>query len=147
MNKYLQQLELYTFIQEHRFDPVMRNCKGIWENTIEKEWNKLCLPSEELIIILIVQEFYLALKQREATRPFYKIRSFVKVRGINVLVTEIWPIVEMSEISPIHAIIAYGILQKRQISIELCKRVGVPIKRVDKTMNPLRKLLRDDIFK
>ncbi|MBA0702512.1 hypothetical protein Goari_005558 [Gossypium aridum] len=88
MNKYLQQLEPYTFIQEHRFDPVMRNCKGIWENVIEKEWNKLCLPSEELIVIPIVQEFYLALKQREATRPFYGIRSIVKVRGINVLVIE-----------------------------------------------------------
>ncbi|MBA0730894.1 hypothetical protein Golax_025739 [Gossypium laxum] len=91
----------------------MRNCKGIWENAIEKEWNKLCLPSEELIIIPIVQEFYLALKQREATRPFYGIRSIVKVRGINVLVTEI----------------------------------GVPIERVDETMSPPRKLLRDDILK
>ncbi|MBA0766647.1 hypothetical protein Gotri_015669 [Gossypium trilobum] len=36
----------------------------------------------------MVQEFYLALKQREATRPFYQLRSFVKVRGVNFLVTE-----------------------------------------------------------
>ncbi|MBA0686842.1 hypothetical protein Goari_014418 [Gossypium aridum] len=33
------------------------------------------------------QEFYLALKQREATRPFYEMRSFLKVRGVNVSVT------------------------------------------------------------
>ncbi|KAK5811975.1 hypothetical protein PVK06_027368 [Gossypium arboreum] len=31
--------------------------------------------------------------------------------------SRIWPIVEMSEIGPIHAIITYGILQKKQISI------------------------------
>ncbi|MBA0575895.1 hypothetical protein Golob_027837 [Gossypium lobatum] len=36
----------------------------------------------------MVQEFYLALKQREATRPFYEMRSIVKVRGVNVLMTE-----------------------------------------------------------
>ncbi|MBA0782849.1 hypothetical protein Gotri_000670 [Gossypium trilobum] len=36
----------------------------------------------------MVQEFYLALKQREATRPFYDMRSFVKVRGDNIPVTE-----------------------------------------------------------
>ncbi|MBA0791417.1 hypothetical protein Gohar_015996 [Gossypium harknessii] len=35
-----------------------------------------------------MQELYLALKQREATRPFYVTRSFVKVRGINVPVTK-----------------------------------------------------------
>ncbi|MBA0749282.1 hypothetical protein Gogos_003229 [Gossypium gossypioides] len=36
----------------------------------------------------MVQEFYLALKQRKAARPFYKMESFVKVRWVNVLVTE-----------------------------------------------------------
>ncbi|MBA0700964.1 hypothetical protein Goari_026891 [Gossypium aridum] len=36
----------------------------------------------------MVQEFYLALKQREATRAFYEMRSFVKLRGVNVPVTE-----------------------------------------------------------
>ncbi|MBA0646394.1 hypothetical protein Goklo_014365, partial [Gossypium klotzschianum] len=43
---------------------------------------------EEPLIIPVVQQFYLALKQRETTRPFYEIHSFVKVRGVNVLVTE-----------------------------------------------------------
>ncbi|MBA0792564.1 hypothetical protein Gohar_017055 [Gossypium harknessii] len=66
----------------------MRNCKGIWENAIEREWTNFCLPSEEPTIFPIVQEFYLALKQREVTRPFYGMRSFVKVRGINVPVTK-----------------------------------------------------------
>ncbi|MBA0777667.1 hypothetical protein Gotri_005662 [Gossypium trilobum] len=88
MDKYLQQLQPYTFIQEHGFDLLMRNCKGIWENTIEREWMKFCLPTEEPLIIPVVQEFYLALKQKEAARPFYEMRSFVKVRGVNVLVTE-----------------------------------------------------------
>ncbi|MBA0796057.1 hypothetical protein Gohar_006857, partial [Gossypium harknessii] len=32
--------------------------------------------------------FYLELKEREAKRPFYEIRFSVKVRGVNVLVTE-----------------------------------------------------------
>ncbi|MBA0868945.1 hypothetical protein Goshw_020879 [Gossypium schwendimanii] len=79
----------------------------------------------------------------------------------------------MFEISPSQAIITYGILQKKKICIgtwiyknmvesmrnlgkgiffpniitELCKRVGVPIERMDKTMNPPRKLLGDDLFK
>ncbi|MBA0742145.1 hypothetical protein Gogos_015241 [Gossypium gossypioides] len=57
----------------------MKNCKGIWENAIERQWKKFCFPSEEPLIILVVQEFYLALKQKEATRPFYEMRSFVKV--------------------------------------------------------------------
>ncbi|MBA0628920.1 hypothetical protein Godav_023550 [Gossypium davidsonii] len=67
----------------------MRSCKGIWENTTERKWTNFSLPSEESTIIRIVQEFYLALKQREAIRPFYGVRSFVKVRGINVLVIEL----------------------------------------------------------
>ncbi|MBA0727521.1 hypothetical protein Golax_000502, partial [Gossypium laxum] len=32
--------------------------------------------------------FCRALKEREVTKPFYEIRTFVKVRGVNVLVTE-----------------------------------------------------------
>ncbi|MBA0779789.1 hypothetical protein Gotri_003994 [Gossypium trilobum] len=49
---------------------------------------KFYLPAEGPLIILMVQEFYLALKQREATRPFYKMYSFVNVRRVNVLVTK-----------------------------------------------------------
>ncbi|MBA0820425.1 hypothetical protein Gohar_021787 [Gossypium harknessii] len=37
----------------------------------------------------MVLEFYLALKQKEATRPFYEMHSLVKVRGVNVLITKI----------------------------------------------------------
>ncbi|MBA0696116.1 hypothetical protein Goari_002699, partial [Gossypium aridum] len=33
----------------------------------------------------MVQEFYLALKQRETARPFSNMDSLVKVRGVNVL--------------------------------------------------------------
>ncbi|MBA0794167.1 hypothetical protein Gohar_018518, partial [Gossypium harknessii] len=66
----------------------MSNCKGIWENTTDREWTNFCLLSEKPRIIPIVQEFYLALKQREATRPFYEMRSFVKVKRINDLITE-----------------------------------------------------------
>ncbi|MBA0694603.1 hypothetical protein Goari_004883 [Gossypium aridum] len=87
--------------------------------------------------------------------------------------SRIWSITKMFEISPSQAIITYGILQKKQICngtriyknmvdsvrnlgkgifspniiIELCKRVGVPIERMDKTMNPRRKLLGHDLFK
>ncbi|MBA0816331.1 hypothetical protein Gohar_001009 [Gossypium harknessii] len=60
----------------------MRNCKGIWENTIEREWMKFFLPVKEPLIIHVVQEFYLGLKQREPARPFYEMLSFVKVRGL-----------------------------------------------------------------
>ncbi|KAA3461854.1 DNA damage-inducible protein 1-like [Gossypium australe] len=63
----------------------MKIYKGIWENATEREWKKFCLPSEKPTIFCMVQEFYLSLKQREATRPFYELRSFVKVKGINVL--------------------------------------------------------------
>ncbi|MBA0749361.1 hypothetical protein Gogos_003305 [Gossypium gossypioides] len=66
----------------------MRNCKGIWENATEGEWTKFCLPVEEPLIIPMVQEFYLALKQKEAAKPFYEMRSFEKVIGFNVLVTK-----------------------------------------------------------
>ncbi|MBA0866895.1 hypothetical protein Goshw_025429 [Gossypium schwendimanii] len=40
MDKYLQQLQSYTFIQEQGFDPLMSNCKGIWENVTKREWKK-----------------------------------------------------------------------------------------------------------
>ncbi|MBA0755126.1 hypothetical protein Gogos_005607 [Gossypium gossypioides] len=36
----------------------------------------------------MVQKFYLALKQREATRPLYEMCSFMKVKGVNVPVTD-----------------------------------------------------------
>ncbi|MBA0857080.1 hypothetical protein Goshw_007156, partial [Gossypium schwendimanii] len=88
MDKYLQQLQPYTFIQEHGFNPLMGNYKGIWENTTKKEWTKVCLPTEEPLIIPVVQEFYLVLKQREPVKPFYEMCSSVKVRGVNVSVTE-----------------------------------------------------------
>ncbi|MBA0695897.1 hypothetical protein Goari_002494, partial [Gossypium aridum] len=51
MEKYLQQLQLYIFIQEQEFDHLMRNCKGMWDNAIEREWKKFCLPSKEPLII------------------------------------------------------------------------------------------------
>ncbi|MBA0746663.1 hypothetical protein Gogos_009162, partial [Gossypium gossypioides] len=66
----------------------MRNCKGIWENATKREWKKFCLLVEKPLIILVVQDFYLALKQREAARQFYEMHSFVKVRRVNVPVTE-----------------------------------------------------------
>ncbi|MBA0793064.1 hypothetical protein Gohar_017497 [Gossypium harknessii] len=62
----------------------MRECKGIWENATEREWTKFCLPAEEPTVSPLVQEFYLALKQRAATRPFYEMRVIVKAKGINV---------------------------------------------------------------
>ncbi|MFQ6640860.1 hypothetical protein Gotur_015704, partial [Gossypium turneri] len=200
----------------------MRNCKGIWENATKREWKKFCLLVEKPLIILVVQDFYLALKQREAARQFYEMHSFVKVKRVNVpeiknidieeilrfltegkemwtyrmgtvildtfnqelmtpkakmwmkfVCSRIWPITKMSKISPIQAIITYGILQKKQICIrtwiyknmvdctrnlgkgiffphlitKLCKRAGVPIERMYKTMNPPRKLLNDELFK
>ncbi|MBA0789032.1 hypothetical protein Gotri_025094 [Gossypium trilobum] len=36
----------------------------------------------------MVLEFYLALKQKEATRPFYEMHSLVKVKWVNVLLTK-----------------------------------------------------------
>ncbi|MBA0810498.1 hypothetical protein Gohar_002489, partial [Gossypium harknessii] len=63
----------------------MRECKGMWENAGEREWTKFYLPAEEPIVIPLVQEFYLALKQKEVTRPFYEMRAVVKVGGVNIL--------------------------------------------------------------
>ncbi|MBA0867035.1 hypothetical protein Goshw_026655 [Gossypium schwendimanii] len=44
MDKYLQQLQSYTFIKEQGFDPLMRNCKGIWtyqtETALPKTFDK-----------------------------------------------------------------------------------------------------------
>ncbi|MFQ6640614.1 hypothetical protein Gotur_016387 [Gossypium turneri] len=48
MDKYLQQLQPYTFIKEQGFDPLMRNCKGIWKNAIKKEWTKKFFHSKSL---------------------------------------------------------------------------------------------------
>ncbi|MBA0550992.1 hypothetical protein Golob_021896, partial [Gossypium lobatum] len=62
----------------------MREYKGIWENATEREWTKFCLPAEEPTVSPLVQEFYLALKQRVATRPFYEMRVVVKAKRINV---------------------------------------------------------------
>ncbi|MBA0777634.1 hypothetical protein Gotri_005630 [Gossypium trilobum] len=66
----------------------MRECKGMWENASEREWTKFCLPAKEPIVIPLVQEFYLALKQKEVTRPFYEMHAVVKVRGVNISVTK-----------------------------------------------------------
>ncbi|KAH1031192.1 hypothetical protein J1N35_043366, partial [Gossypium stocksii] len=62
------------------------NYKGVWEIATECEWNTLFLTLEELAIILVVQEFYLALKEREATGLYYDMRTHVKVRRVDVLV-------------------------------------------------------------
>ncbi|MBA0730691.1 hypothetical protein Golax_025563 [Gossypium laxum] len=72
--------------QSKGFDPLMRNYKGVLEIATEREWNTLFLTLKELTIILVVQEFYLALKEREATGLYYEIRTHVKVRGVDVLV-------------------------------------------------------------
>ncbi|MFQ6625978.1 hypothetical protein Gotur_005597 [Gossypium turneri] len=64
----------------------MRNCKSVWEIATEREWTNFCLPPEEPTVIPVVQRFYLTLKEREATMPFYEMRTFVKVRGVNILV-------------------------------------------------------------
>ncbi|MBA0568354.1 hypothetical protein Golob_005853, partial [Gossypium lobatum] len=137
------------------------------EVATEREWTNFCSLPEEPIITHVVKEFYPALKEKEEIRPFYEMRSFVKVRGVNVL-----PTTDVSTINLIHAIIAYGILQKKQICIgtwiyrnkvefpinlekgifiphlitELCKRAGVPIERLDKMMNPLKKPLGYNIY-
>ncbi|MFQ6665325.1 hypothetical protein Gotur_032093 [Gossypium turneri] len=66
----------------------MRNCKGIWENATERQWTKYCLLDEVPLIISVVQEFYLGLKYSGASRLSYVIRSFMKVKGVNVPVTE-----------------------------------------------------------
>ncbi|MBA0693982.1 hypothetical protein Goari_004318, partial [Gossypium aridum] len=62
----------------------MRECKGMWENANEREWTKFCLLAEKAIIIPLAQEFYLALEQKEVTRPFYEMRAIVKVRRVNI---------------------------------------------------------------
>nr|KJB19699.1 hypothetical protein B456_003G115700 [Gossypium raimondii] len=67
IDKYLQQLQPYTFIQEQVLNPLIRNYKRVWEIAIEREWTSFCLPSEESIIILV---------------------TYVKVKGFNVLVTD-----------------------------------------------------------
>ncbi|MBA0698867.1 hypothetical protein Goari_000550, partial [Gossypium aridum] len=72
--------------QSKGFDPLMRNYKGVLEIATEREWNTLFLTLKELTVILVVQEFYLALKEREATGLYYEIRTHVKVRGVDVLV-------------------------------------------------------------
>ncbi|MBA0743526.1 hypothetical protein Gogos_006193 [Gossypium gossypioides] len=57
------------------------------------------------------------------------------------------PKVDLSDIRPIQAILVYVILQKKQVCIELCKRVGVSMEQLDKEMNPPKKLPGDDIYK
>ncbi|MBA0850671.1 hypothetical protein Goshw_004121 [Gossypium schwendimanii] len=52
------------------FDPLVRNCKGVWETATEREWTIFCLAPEELTIIPVVQEFYLTVNEREAMRPY-----------------------------------------------------------------------------
>ncbi|MBA0655804.1 hypothetical protein Goklo_008233 [Gossypium klotzschianum] len=158
VDRYLQQLQPYTFIQEQTFDPLMRNCKGIWEIATEREWTNFYLPLEEPTIIPIVQEFYLALKEREAARPFYELRSFVKVRGVKFLFRNI----DMEKILRFFTEGKEVWTYKTGITIpekcnkekgtfflhlitELCKRIGVPMEHLDKEMNPPKKLLGDDM--
>ncbi|MFQ6658257.1 hypothetical protein Gotur_027608 [Gossypium turneri] len=50
--------------------------------------DEILFANRRTLIILVVQEFYLALKYREAARPFYEMCSFVKVRGVNISVIE-----------------------------------------------------------
>ncbi|MBA0845085.1 hypothetical protein Goarm_022284, partial [Gossypium armourianum] len=51
---------------------------------------------------------------------------------------------DLLDISSIQAILFYAILQKKQVCVVLCKRVGVPMEQLDKKMNPPKKLLGDD---
>ncbi|MBA0804941.1 hypothetical protein Gohar_004493 [Gossypium harknessii] len=151
VDRYLQQLQPYTFIQEQTFDPLMRNCNGIWEIATEREWTNFYLPLEEPTIIPIVQEFYLALKEREETRPFYELRSFVKVKGVKFLVTKI-NLKEFRNID-MEKILRFLTEGKEEKGIfflhlitELCKKIGVPMEQLDKEMNPPKKLLGDDMY-
>ncbi|MBA0735245.1 hypothetical protein Gogos_019109 [Gossypium gossypioides] len=82
-------------------------------------WNKE--PPEELTIIPVVQEFYLAVNEREAMRPYYDMRTHVKDQSKG----SFFP----------HLITA------------LCKEVGVRMDPMEREMNPPKKLLRDRVYK
>ncbi|MFQ6664210.1 hypothetical protein Gotur_031393 [Gossypium turneri] len=60
--------------------------------------------------------------------------------------SRMWPTLKMFEIGPIQAIITYGILQKKQICIGTWIYKNM-VEWMDKTMNPPKKILGDDIFK
>ncbi|MBA0727731.1 hypothetical protein Golax_000696 [Gossypium laxum] len=53
----------------------MKNCKGIWEITTEREWTNFCLPPEEPIIILVVRGVHVLVTERSICEfydaPYY----------------------------------------------------------------------------
>ncbi|MBA0765196.1 hypothetical protein Gotri_014445 [Gossypium trilobum] len=69
VQKYFLKLQGKTFIQEKGFQPLMILCKEIWSIVQYHRWERFCLIPKENVVISIVQEFYVALRDEETKRP------------------------------------------------------------------------------
>ncbi|MBA0585656.1 hypothetical protein Gorai_016424 [Gossypium raimondii] len=87
VEKYFLKLQGKTFIQEKGFQPLMILCKEIWSIVRYHRWERFCLIPKENVVIPIVQEFYVALRDEETKRPHSVRWESVTVWGKDVSFT------------------------------------------------------------
>ncbi|MBA0681881.1 hypothetical protein Goari_023653 [Gossypium aridum] len=87
VEKYFLKLQGKTFIQEKGFLPLMILCKEIWSIVWYHRWEPFCLIPKENVVIPIVQEFYVALRDEETRRPHSVRWEMVTVWGKDVSFT------------------------------------------------------------
>ncbi|MBA0798047.1 hypothetical protein Gohar_008684 [Gossypium harknessii] len=87
VEKYFLKLQGKTFIQEKGFQPLMILCKEIWSIVQYHRWERFCLIPKENVVIPIVQEFYIALRDEETRRPHSVRWEMVTVWGKDVSFT------------------------------------------------------------
>ncbi|MBA0710916.1 hypothetical protein Golax_010168 [Gossypium laxum] len=87
VEKYFLKLQGKTFIQEKGFQPLMILCKEIWSIVRYHRWEPFCLIPKENVVIPIVQEFYVPLRDEETRRPHSVRWEMVTVWGKDVSFT------------------------------------------------------------
>ncbi|MBA0555903.1 hypothetical protein Golob_026052 [Gossypium lobatum] len=87
VEKYFLKLQGKTFIQEKGFQPLMILCKEIWSIVRYHKWEPFCVIQKENVVILIFQEFYVALRDEETKRPHSVRWKMVTVWGKDVSFT------------------------------------------------------------
>ncbi|KAH1097621.1 hypothetical protein J1N35_014542, partial [Gossypium stocksii] len=80
MEKIFLELRGKTFIQERGFEPSMVFCKEIRPLVQYHRWEHFCVTPNKNVVLPIIQEFYVALRDQKARRPYKAIWEIVTIR-------------------------------------------------------------------